>query len=99
MSGQADPPIGYAARIEREASGAIGHRADVDGAHLFAPGSVELRKRLVERLAYATLLLTTAALVVPLVTILGYLVVKAWPVLSWSFLVENPKHYMTAGGL
>ena len=25
--------------------------------------------------------------------------VKAWPVLSWSFLVENPKHYMTAGGL
>ena len=31
--------------------------------------------------------------------ILGYLVVKAWPVLSWSFLVENPKHYMTAGGI
>ena len=25
--------------------------------------------------------------------------VKAWPVLSWSFLVENPKHYMTAGGI
>ena len=48
---------------------------------------------------YATLLLTTAALVLPLVAILGYLVVKAWPVLSWSFLVDNPKHYMTAGGL
>ena len=66
---------------------------------LFVAGSVELRKRQVERLAYATLLLTTVALVVPLVAILGYLAVRAWPVLSWSFLVENPKQYMTAGGL
>ena len=63
------------------------------------PGPVELRKRLVERLACVTLLLITAALVLPLVAILCYLLVKAWPVLSWSFLVENPKHYMTAGGL
>jgi len=73
--------------------------AEVQAGHLFTPGPVELRKRVVERLVYATLLLITAALVLPLVTILGYLVVKAWPVLSWSFLVENPKQYMTAGGL
>ena len=38
-------------------------------------------------------------MVVPLVAIVGYLVVKAWPVLSWSFLVENPTHDMTAGGI
>ena len=68
-------------------------------ADLFTAGPIERRKRLVERLVYVALLLTTAVLVVPLVAILGYLVVKAWPVLSWSFLVENPKHYMTAGGL
>ena len=67
--------------------------------HLFMPGPVELRKHRGERLAYVTLLLITAALVLPLVAILGYLVVKAWPVLSWPFLIENPKHYMTAGGL
>jgi phosphate transport system permease protein len=36
--------------------------------------------------------------VLPLVAILSYLLVRAWPVLSWSFLLENPKHYMTAGG-
>jgi phosphate transport system permease protein len=60
---------------------------------------MERRKRVVEQVVYVILLLTTAALVLPLVVILGYLVLKAWPVLSWSFLVENPKHYMTAGGL
>jgi len=68
-------------------------------AGLFAPGPIERRKRLVERAAYVVLLLTTAALILPLLVILGYLVVKAWPVLSWSFLVENPKNYMTAGGI
>ena len=35
----------------------------------------------------------------PLVAILTYLLMRAWPVLSWSLLVENPAHYMTAGGL
>jgi phosphate transport system permease protein len=38
-------------------------------------------------------------LVLPLVAILAYLTVKAWPVLSWSFLVENPRTHMTAGGI
>jgi phosphate transport system permease protein len=65
----------------------------------FAPGPIERRKRRVERAAYVILLLTTTALVLPLLAIVAYLVVKAWPVLSWSFLVENPKNYMTAGGI
>ena len=65
----------------------------------FAPGPIERRKRLAERAASMILLLTTAALILPLLAILGFLVVKAWPVLSWSFLVENPKNYMTAGGI
>jgi phosphate transport system permease protein len=68
-------------------------------AGLFTAGPIERRKRLVERVVYVTLLLTTAVLIVPLVAILAYLVVRAWPVLSWSLLVENPTHYMTAGGL
>jgi phosphate transport system permease protein len=41
----------------------------------------------------------TLVLVVPLVWILTHLVVKAWPVLSPSFLFENPRNNMTAGGL
>ena len=32
--------------------------------------------------------------------IVGYLVIRAWPVLSWSFLfTQNPATYMTTGGL
>ncbi len=65
----------------------------------FTAGPIERRKQWVERSVYLALLLTTASLVVPLVAILGFLVVKAWPALSWSFLLDNPKHYMTAGGL
>jgi phosphate transport system permease protein len=66
---------------------------------MFLPGPVERRKQRVERLAYITLLTITAAIVLPLVAILVYLLVRAWPILSWSFLIENPRRYMTAGGL
>ena len=31
--------------------------------------------------------------------ILSYLVYKAWPALSWTFLTQNPRDYMTAGGI
>ena len=41
----------------------------------------------------------TVSLVVPVVAILGYLLIQAWPVLRPSFLLENPKDYMTAGGI
>ena len=68
-------------------------------APLFVPGPMEIRKQRYDRFAGVVLLLITAVLVVPLVAILVYLLVKAWPVLSWSFLVENPRHYMREGGL
>jgi phosphate transport system permease protein len=38
-------------------------------------------------------------LVAPVVTILSFLVVKAWPVLTLSFVWENPQDFMTAGGI
>ena len=41
----------------------------------------------------------TLLLVVPVVAILVYLVVQAWPVLSLSFLLDNPENRMTAGGI
>jgi phosphate transport system permease protein len=43
--------------------------------------------------------LVTLSLVLPVGLILGCLAVKAWPALTWSFLWENPKDYMTAGGV
>ncbi len=72
-----------------------------DSAHRepFAPGPIERRKQWVERLIYLVLLLTTSVLVLPPLAIFAYLVVKAWPVLSWSFITQNPTNYMTAGGI
>ncbi|HET7698001.1 MAG TPA: phosphate ABC transporter permease PstA [Vicinamibacterales bacterium] len=70
-----------------------------EDARLFAAGPVERRKRRLERAAFLALLAITASLVVPLVAILAYLLIRAWPVLSWSLLLENPRHYMRAGGL
>jgi phosphate transport system permease protein len=68
-------------------------------AGLFIAGPVERRKQRIDRIAHAILLLVATALILPLLAILTYLLVRAWPVLAWSFLVENPKHYMTAGGV
>jgi len=39
------------------------------------------------------------ALVVPLVAIVSYLVIQAWPLLSWDFLVTNPTGGMRHGGI
>ena len=46
-----------------------------------------------------TLLAGTLLLILPVVTILGVLVVKGGPAISWSFLVEEPTNGMTAGGV
>lgn len=70
-----------------------------DSPRRFTAGPIERRKQRVERLVAGVLGLVTASLVLPLVAILATLVVKAWPVLSWAFLTENPQAYMTAGGI
>jgi phosphate transport system permease protein len=66
---------------------------------LFAAGPIERRKQRADRIVYAILLLTTTVLILPLLAILTYMVIKAWPVLSWAFLLDNPRQYMTAGGI
>ena len=58
-----------------------------------------LRRRRQERIAGLVLATMTAAIVLPLFAILGYLVVKAWPSLSWAFLVEPPREMQTKGGI
>lgn len=66
---------------------------------VFAAGAIERRKAIVDQAVRFVLMGITAALVLPLVAIVGYLFVMAWPVLSWRFLIENPQNYMTAGGI
>jgi phosphate transport system permease protein len=38
-------------------------------------------------------------MVLPLVVIVGYLVIRAWPILSIDFLLQNPVSRMRAGGI
>ena len=66
---------------------------------IFAATPLERRKRVTEAVAKYVLLAITVMLVLPLVAILAILVAKAWPALSVGFVLENPKHNMTAGGI
>jgi phosphate transport system permease protein len=57
------------------------------------------KKRRDEAIVRVVLGSMALALVVPLLLIVGYLVVRAWPLLSWNFLIENPTHGMREGGV
>ena len=57
------------------------------------------RKEWTERAAKAVFALMAAAMVVPLVAIVSYLVYVAWPSLGWEFLVDVPRRGMTEGGI
>jgi len=57
------------------------------------------RKELAEAVAKGVFALMAAAMVVPLVLIVGYLVYLAWPSLGWEFLVDVPRKGMTDGGI
>jgi phosphate transport system permease protein len=68
-------------------------------AGVFATGPIERRKAVVDRVVQVVLAFVVAAMVLPLVWILTHLITRAWPALSWRFLVNNPTNYMTAGGI
>ncbi|MHB8800531.1 MAG: phosphate ABC transporter permease PstA [Thermoanaerobaculia bacterium] len=57
------------------------------------------RKELAEKAAKAVFGVMSAAMILPLLLIVGYLVVLAWPALSWEFLVDVPRRGMTDGGI
>jgi len=57
------------------------------------------RKRLTQAVSKLVLGAMAAAMVLPLVLILGYLVTKAWPLLSIDFLITNPTNGMRSGGV
>ncbi len=57
------------------------------------------RKERAEGLAKVVFALMASAMILPLVLIVAYLVVKAWPILSWEFLLDVPKRGTTDGGI
>lgn len=52
-----------------------------------------------ELVAKFVFMLMAWSLVAPVVAILSYLLIKAWPALSWEFLTANPTNGLTAGGI
>ncbi len=57
------------------------------------------RKERAETAAKTVFALMAAAMVVPLVLIVGHLVYLAWPSLGWEFIVDVPRRGMTEGGI
>src|SRR3954466_1549952 len=69
------------------------------GLGTFAPTDVERGKQRRQEVARVIFLLMALSLVIPLILVLGDLVIKAWPALSWRFLIDNPRDNLTAGGI
>jgi phosphate transport system permease protein len=65
----------------------------------FARTELVARKERNEAVARALFSAMAIAMIVPLVAILGYLVVRAAPSLSWEFLVDLPRKGMREGGV
>jgi phosphate transport system permease protein len=72
---------------------------EAPAANPFAPSALERRKKTKETVAKCVLAAVTLLLVVPLAAILACLLVKAWPILSPSFILQNPTDRMTHGGI
>ena len=66
---------------------------------MFTETPLVRRKLRQERLAKWIFFGMTASMIIPLVLIVGYLVQRAWPSLSLSFLVDVPSHGMKEGGI
>ncbi len=57
------------------------------------------RKELYEAIAKWLFFSMAIAMIIPLIAIVAYLVVQAWPSLSWEFLTDIPRRGMKAGGI
>ena len=66
---------------------------------MFAATPLNRRSYRTQSLVKAILFLMTVALVVPVLVIVGTLVVKGGPAISWEFLFTPPRDFMTAGGI
>ena len=76
-----------------------GHRIRLTHREVFSATSLERWKGVKENIAKLVFLTMTLLLVLPMLAIFAHLLLKAWPALSLSFLLENPRDNMTAGGI
>jgi phosphate transport system permease protein len=76
-----------------------GDRIRLTHREVFSATSLERWKGVKESVAKFIFMTMAMLLVMPMLAIFAYLLVKAWPALGLSFLLENPRAGMTAGGI
>ena len=66
---------------------------------MFEATELNAHNEKVQKLIKILFLLMTIILIIPVLVILGTLIYKGGPILSWDFLFTNPTNGMTAGGI
>jgi phosphate transport system permease protein len=66
---------------------------------LFTETRFGTRKRYTQMASKVALGAMAGAMILPLILILGFLIIKAWPLLSIDFLITNPTNGMRSGGV
>ena len=66
---------------------------------MFSATPRNIRNDRIEKAVKALYLAMTLILITPVVMILGVLVQKGMPAVSWAFLTTDPTNGMTAGGI
>lgn len=66
---------------------------------MFAETPLVRRKKMTEAVAKFVFFAMTLLIIAPLLLIVGYLVIKAWPALGIDFLLDPPLRGMKAGGI
>src|SRR5262249_21168847 len=74
-------------------------RTSNPSASLFTETSLGRKKRQRELLAKGIFGTMALAMIIPLLLIVGYLMMRAWPLLTWDFLTHNPTDGMRKGGI
>lgn len=73
--------------------------AAVAAAQRFTTTALVLKKERNQKIAHTVFGGMALAMILPLLAIVLYLVIRAWPVLGWEFLTDIPKNGMTEGGI
>lgn len=89
--------------VELEKDGALslkpGDHVAVSEHEIFTPTAHQRGKRRKEQIAKYAFMMMSLMLIAPVLAILSYLTIKAWPALSMDFLLLNPTEDLAGGGI
>ena len=72
---------------------------DIDPSTRFAKTDFVIRKELFQAVSKTLFRIMVVIMIIPLLSIIAYLVYNALPSLNWEFLIEAPKKGMSEGGI